>query len=175
MKNGLTSVAGCGSDFLHAHRDPDGGWLPDLNQRVRDVNVGGEDSGPQRTRGVNRIGGGGINAFDMMPRTENRDACRIGIDFNDLLPTGEITCHPRMNLDFPGQMSVERQVQLAGYDLLDHDLVRRLALAESIRCLTSFENAGLSLSPQPARPVKTSARPTMRTVILVTGRSAIPR
>src|SRR5262252_421571 len=124
MKNGLASVAGCGSDFLHPHRDPDGGWLPYLNQRVRDVHIGGEDRGPQRTRGVNRIGGGGIDAFDMMPRTENRDACRIGFDFNDLLPAGEIPCHPGMDFDFPGQTGVERQLQLAGHDLLDHDLTR---------------------------------------------------
>ena len=70
---------------------------------------------PRGAGGIDGIGGGSIDLFDVMTGAGDRDAGRIGFYFYNLLAVAQTLPVTRgMNFDFPCQASIESQVNWPG-------------------------------------------------------------
>src|SRR5205807_6327482 len=101
----VTGVQTCAlpiSDFFNNYSDANGCGLFDLDQRIGDVDVGDKDGAAESARGIDGIGGRGIDLFDVMARSSDSDARRVGVDLNDLLSGGKVAGYARTDLDLTG-------------------------------------------------------------------------
>src|SRR5579862_8981283 len=114
------SVDDGSSGFLDDHGYANRRGLHDLDQRVGNIDVGGEDGTAAGSSCVDGIGGRSVDFLDVMSRARNRDACRIGLDLNFLVVRN--SSYARMNLDLAGRARIEGKVQLAGDNLNDSDI-----------------------------------------------------
>ena len=96
------------SYFLHNDGHANRVGLINLDERIGNVDAGGEDGAAKGAGGVDRIGGGGVDFLDMMARTGNRDAGWIRGHFDDLLPVGEDSGDARVNLNLATSSEYQR-------------------------------------------------------------------
>src|SRR5689334_7685789 len=87
-KRGFSVSAGT-SHFLHGDCDSDRSHLFDLNQRVGNIHCRMEDCTAVNTCGIDGIGGGCVDALDVESWTGDGYAGGIGLDFDDLLASGQ--------------------------------------------------------------------------------------
>src|SRR5207302_9354986 len=103
----IFSVRGRGTDFFNNYSDANGCGLFDLDQRIGDVDVGDKDGAAESARGIDGIGGRGIDRVEVMARSSDSDARRVGVDLNDLLSGGKVSGYARTDLDVTGWSGVE--------------------------------------------------------------------
>src|SRR6266576_4428768 len=76
VPHSIFSVRGRGTDFFNDYSDANGCGLFDLDQRIGDVDIGDKDGAAESARGIDGIGGRGIDLFDVMTRSSDSDARR---------------------------------------------------------------------------------------------------
>src|ERR1700676_31118 len=105
------------SYFLLNYGHTNRGRLYALRQRVRHVHVRIEDRATARASSIDGISRSCVDFLHVMPGAGNGNTGRVGVNFDNLFSVGKVTRDPRMNLDFTSQPRIEREMQLAGYDL----------------------------------------------------------
>src|SRR5271165_79486 len=111
------SVRGTRPDFLHEDSHANRCGLYYLHQWIWHIHVRREDRAASRAGSVERVGGCRIYFLHVVPGTRDGNPGRIDVDLGDLLASGEVARHSRMNLNVSRQPRVERQMQLAGNNL----------------------------------------------------------
>src|SRR5437868_14619116 len=110
-------AAACAGNSLHNNGNVDRNGVNNLNEGVRNVNVGGETLGAYDSGSIHRVGTGGDEAGDTSLRPGNRYCVRGSDDAAKTQPGGEIAGHARQHLNLLGHAHVEIQMQLAGDNL----------------------------------------------------------